>query len=239
VVHLNTKIIHGNIFSSECQTLVNTVNCEGVMGAGIALEFKLRLPEMFEQYVAHCANGRIEIGKSWVYRPPPSSYERRWVLNFPTKFRWKNPSKVEYLEVGLANFVATYEDQGITSAAFPLLGATHGRLGENVVSRLMIDRLDACDIPIEIYSYDPTASDDRFYQLKTALASQTDAELADGMGLSISDVARIRDEIKNNPAVRSIMRLSSIKGIGQRTIKKLFHYTAASRDVAELQLQLV
>ncbi len=85
----NLAVIKGNIFTSQCNTLVNTVNCDGVMGAGIALEFKLRMPEMFEQYVRHCKAGRIDIGKLWIDQPPPGTREQRWVLNFPTKIHWK------------------------------------------------------------------------------------------------------------------------------------------------------
>ncbi len=96
------RIRKGNIFTSAHQTLVNTVNCKGVMGAGIALEFKLRLPEMYEQYVDKCKNREIAIGKSWLYKPSPSdprgSEWTKWVLNFPTKWHWKYDSKLEYLE---------------------------------------------------------------------------------------------------------------------------------------------
>ena len=89
----NITEITGNIFTSECQTLVNTVNCNGVMGAGIALEFKLRHPKMFEQYVEHCKRGRIDIGKLWLYKPSQDAGDRRWVLNFPTNTLrpgWRN-----------------------------------------------------------------------------------------------------------------------------------------------------
>ena len=70
-------IITGNIFTSQCQTMVNTVNCVGVMGAGIALEFKLRLPEMFDQYIHHCRAGLIDIGNLWLYKPPADAREWR------------------------------------------------------------------------------------------------------------------------------------------------------------------
>ena len=127
------SIIKGNLFSSKCQTLVNTVNCVGVMGAGIALEFKLRYPEMFVRYVEHCRNKQIDIGKLWLYKPPQA--DKQWVLNFPTKRDWKHPSKIEYLQKGLQRFVETYEQRGIQSIAFPILGSQNGKIQNRNQSR--------------------------------------------------------------------------------------------------------
>lgn len=98
---MNNITFHkGNIFNSQTQTIVNTVNCVGVMGKGIALVFKLRYPEMFDKYKVFCQSKMIGIGKLWLYKSEEST---QWVLNFPTKFHWKYPSKIEYLEAGLQN----------------------------------------------------------------------------------------------------------------------------------------
>lgn len=121
------QVITGNIFTSDRQTLVNTVNCVGIMGAGIALEFKFRYPEMFERYVNLCEEGAIDIGKLWIFKPLNSNH---LILNFPTKKHWRNPSKIQFLELGLAKFVETYEQRNIHSAAFPVLGASKGRIPE-------------------------------------------------------------------------------------------------------------
>ena len=86
----------GHIFNTKAQTIVNTVNCVGVMGKGIALVFKLRYPNMFVVYKEHCNAKRIAPGKLWLYK---SEKNAPWVLNFPTKFHWKYPSKMEYLEL--------------------------------------------------------------------------------------------------------------------------------------------
>ncbi len=99
----NVLVRKGNIFSSRCQTIVNTVNCVGIMGAGIALECRLRYPLMFDQYAKLCADAKLDIGQLWIYRAP-----ERWVLNFPTKKHWRYPSKVEYLHLGLQKFMQTY-----------------------------------------------------------------------------------------------------------------------------------
>ena len=87
----NIKIIHGNIFNSKAQTIVNTVNCVGVMGKGVALVYKLRYPKMFEMYQSFCKQGLISVGKLWIYNSEPNV---PWVLNFPTKTHWKLPTEM-------------------------------------------------------------------------------------------------------------------------------------------------
>ena len=129
----NVLVRKGNIFSSRCQTIVNTVNCVGIMGAGIALECRLRYPQMFEQYAQLCADAKLDIGRLWVYKAP-----ERWVLNFPTKKHWRYPSRVEYLHLGLQKFMDTYQTRGITSVAFPLLGAQNGGLQADESLALML-----------------------------------------------------------------------------------------------------
>ena len=148
---MSIKYIKGDIFSSKCQTLVNAVNCVGVMGKGIALEYKLRYPKMYLEYREHCKNNLIKIGSLWLYTKQENS---PWVLNFPTKFHWRNPSKIEWIELGLRKFVDTYEKKGITSIAFPLLGTHNGGLDKQTVLSLMYEYLGKCNIEIEIYEYD-------------------------------------------------------------------------------------
>ena len=135
-MNLDIVYIHGNIFTSKHQTLVNTVNCVGVMGAGIAQEFKYRYPEMFEKYVTLCKMRQMQIGKLWIYEPPDQS---RKILNFPTKNDWKHPSKYEYLIKGLERFLETYKEKDVRSIAFPLLGAQNGGLDPERVKSLMFD----------------------------------------------------------------------------------------------------
>lgn len=154
------EIIDGDIFSSRCQTLVNTVNCVGVMGAGLALEFKARCPEMFCEYRERCRRGEIAIGTLWIYRTA-----ERWVLNFPTKRHWRSPSKEEYLHAGLKQFMETYRAEGITSIAFPLLGARNGGLEPARSLEIMRAYLEQCEIAVEIYRYaPPRASSDSLKQ---------------------------------------------------------------------------
>ena len=222
----------GNIFTSECQTLVNTVNCDGVMGAGIALEFKLRLPDMFEQYVEHCKRKRIGIGKLWLYKPPPDVREQRWVLNFPTKLHWKNPSRIEYLEAGLEKFVTTYQDRGIESVAFPILGSANGGLSEEESLAVMQKHLARCDIPVEIYRYDPGATDDLYNEFKMKILNcGDDRSIAGATGVQVHRVAMVRSALENGGSVNSLSQLASVKGIGSKTLEKCFRFVMESREL--------
>jgi O-acetyl-ADP-ribose deacetylase (regulator of RNase III) len=148
-------ILTGNIFTTKCTTIVNTVNCVGIMGAGIAYECRLRYPEMYEKYQTLCKDNLLQIGTLWIYKASNKS-----ILNFPTKTDWKQPSRIEYLEKGLQKFVDTYKEKEITSIAFPLLGASHGGLTQEQSLSTMQRYLSQCDIEIEIWHFDPTATDD-------------------------------------------------------------------------------
>lgn len=137
----------GDLFESSCQTLVNTVNCVGVMGKGIAKEFKKRYPLMFARYHNICSRGLLKIGTLYLWKG-----NDKWVLNFPTKKHWKNSSQIEWIELGLKKFLLSYKEKGIKSIAFPMLGCNNGGLDKNDVLPLMREYLDKCDdLDIEIY----------------------------------------------------------------------------------------
>lgn len=143
----NIILVKGNIFDSKMQTIVNTVNCVGVMGKGLALLYKIRFPKMFERYKQICSEGLLDIGKLWLWKES----DERWILNFPTKRHWRYPSEYSYIISGLEKFVNIYRENRITSIAFPLLGCTNGKLDKEKVLKIMEEYLSKCDIPIEIY----------------------------------------------------------------------------------------
>lgn len=142
----------GNIFNSECQTLVNTVNCKGVMGKGLALQFKKMFPEMFNEYKLACRKEFLKHGGDiWVWNYI-DLYKPKKILCFATKEHWMNPSKIEWIEIGLKTFIFNYKKLGITSIAFPKLGCTNGKLDwENDVKPLMYKYLHSIDIVCEVY----------------------------------------------------------------------------------------
>lgn len=140
------EYIEGDIFNSPAQVIVNTVNTVGVMGKGLALSFKRRYPSMFEAYRRACEKKQLTIGKLMLYYAPD-----HWILMFPTKENWRNPSKIEYLEAGLSKFVRSYADKGITSIAFPRLGCGNGELLWENVKPVMERYLKP--LPITVYIY--------------------------------------------------------------------------------------
>ncbi len=139
--------VQGNIFQSPAQVLVNTVNTVGVMGKGIALEFKKLYPEMFKEYQLRCETGQLVIGKLFLYKTI-----NKWILNFPTKRHWRHPSRLEYIEQGLKSFASNYNQLNIHSIAFPALGCGNGELNfGRQVQPLMEKHLKNLLIDIFIY----------------------------------------------------------------------------------------
>lgn len=138
--------LKGDIFSSPAQVLVNTVNTVGVMGKGVALECKKRYPEMFLYYQELCDEKKLDIGNLCLWKDVD-----KWILLFPTKKHWRNPSKLEYIEAGLKKFVASYYKMGIESIAFPRLGCGNGQLKWKDVKPLMEKHLGT--LPIQIFIY--------------------------------------------------------------------------------------
>lgn len=138
----------GNIFESKATTLVNTVNCVGVMGKGIALEFKKKYPDMFSEYVELCNKGLVKPGIPYYYHDLFGTS----IINFPTKDHWRSPSKLSYIISGLNWFRDNYKSLGIESIAFPPLGCGNGGLPWSVVGPLMYSKLNDLPINIEIFA---------------------------------------------------------------------------------------
>jgi len=214
------KHIKGNIFNSKCQTIVNTVNCVGVMGKGIAFVYRLRYPKMYEEYKEHCKNKLIKIGSLWLYTKQVNA---PWILSFPTKFHWKYPSKMEWIEQGLQKFVETYNKKGITSIAFPLLGTQNGGMDTKQVKLLMDKYLGECSIDVEIYDYDPNANDDLFSSFKAKWFSLDEKTIKVETGIQPQYARKISEIIQNGEA-NSMISLANYDGIGEKTLEKAFNY---------------
>lgn len=141
----------GNIFNSKAMAVVNTVNCVGAMGKGIALDFKLRFPEMFKEYQRICFQHLLKPGQILPY-----TKSRPIILNFAIKDDWKDPSKIEWVEETLQKFVDNYKKLGISSVAFPWMGAMNGGIPIEIIKSLTRKYLSTLnDIDIEVYDFDP------------------------------------------------------------------------------------
>lgn len=219
---MSIRIIKGNIFTSNCQTIVNTINCVGVMGAGIALECRLRYPKMHDDYVRFCEEKKINIGMLWIHKSP-----ERWILNFPTKKHWKYPSKIEYLHAGLGKFLNTYQERGIQSIAFPLLGASNGGIPQELSLEIMTTYLEKADLEIEIYRHDPAAKDDLYENTKQCLLSQDIEFISKVTKLRKDYVSKVIDAM-HLPNVTQLNQLKEINGIGIKTLEKVFDFARNS-----------
>src|SRR6516164_3551084 len=138
----------GNLFDSEAQTLVNAVNCVGVMGKGIALEFKKRYPEMFQDYERRCAAGEVKLGRPYLYKDHPG----HWILNFPTKNHWRSAARLQDIEDGLKYLRQHYREWAIRSLAVPALGCGLGQLKWRIVGPMLYRHLGELDVPVELYA---------------------------------------------------------------------------------------
>lgn len=142
------RVLIGNMFDGPAKTLVNTVNCVGVMGKGVALEFKKRYPAMFDDYVARCEVHRVRLGEPYYY----SDMLGTSVVIFPTKDHWRSPSRLDDIARGLDYFAEHVREWGITSVAFPPLGCGNGGLDWSDVGPIMYQKLSALGIDVDIYA---------------------------------------------------------------------------------------
>ena len=141
-------ILIGDLFQSKAQTLVNTVNCVGVMGKGVALEFKKRFPDMYEDYVRRCQVKQVKLGQPYLHKRlmPP------WILNFPTKDDWRSVSRLDDIVRGLKYLEQHYQEWEIASLAVPPLGCGQGQLEWQVVGPTLYRYLKRLNIPVELYA---------------------------------------------------------------------------------------
>ena len=140
----------GDILDSEFNCIVNTVNCVGVMGKGIALKIKNIMPDRyFETYKNNCKNGLYKPGGVYFYEDSETN-----IINFTTKDHWRNPSKKEWIISGLNDFVIKYPHWNIDEIAFPMLGCGCGGLDQNEIYDIMYKKLEPLkDLKIEIWKY--------------------------------------------------------------------------------------
>lgn len=142
------KFKTGDLLKSSADVLVNTVNCEGVMGKGIAYQFKQKFPDMFKEYEKVCKNRQLNIGQLHIYNA-----NERIIVNFPTKITWREKSKIEYIELGLNELVKYIKENDIKSVAIPPLGSGNGGLNWFDVRKLIAQKMQylSDDVLIEIY----------------------------------------------------------------------------------------
>jgi len=123
---------HGSLLQAPAEALVNTVNTVGVMGKGIALMFKQSFPANFHAYEEACKRKEVRVGRMFITETDASGVPR-YIVNFPTKQHWRNPSRLEWIVEGLQDLRCVIEDKKISSIALPPLGCGNGGLDWAVV----------------------------------------------------------------------------------------------------------
>lgn len=202
------------VFNTNADCIVNTINCVSFMGKGLALEFALRYPELEKIYKEECNNNKIHTGCVYFYE-----IDGQKIINFPTKYHFKYPSKIEWIEQGLKYFVNNYKKWGIKSIAFPLLGTSNGGLNQKEVEEIMVKYLSTIDIDV--------------YICHSKLIEGKEKEMVDNFkSLPIDELnnyvkltEKQKDILKNNK--NKIVRFSDIymlESIGSKTYKSIFNY---------------
>jgi len=218
---MSYKEVKGNIFNSKAQALVNTVNCVGVMGKGIALEFRRRYPIMFSEYKDVCENGKLKPGQILPYK-----HQDIWILNFAIKNDWKQPSKIEWLESCLREFINSYREMGIKSIAFPWMGAMNGGIPLQKIKEITRNYLSNLpDIDIEVYDFNPDASDPLFEKLNNIIKLHhwNKKDLSKISGIQPRYMGEIIKTLKQEN-IRSLSHLIESGVIGKTSVEKLYAF---------------
>ena len=148
--------IEGNLLESNAEALVNTVNTVGVMGKGIALQFKNQYPNNYKLYEKACKAKEVQVGKLFITEDSSLLEGRKIIINFPTKTDWRKPSEYSYIESGLQELARIIKDLEIKSVAIPPLGAGNGGLDWNMVKSIIEKKLSNLNCDIQIYEPNAT-----------------------------------------------------------------------------------
>jgi O-acetyl-ADP-ribose deacetylase (regulator of RNase III) len=203
---MNPRVLVNDMFKSNAQTLVNTVNTVGVMGKGIALEFKRRYPDMYTDYVLRCQRHEVRLGQPYLFRRATLP----WIVNFPTKQHWRSVSRLQDIVQGLEYLEGHYRDWGITSLAVPPLGCGEGQLEWRVVGRTLYRHLSRFDIPVELFApygtpreeLDPVYLQQDLWEAEAASSSQRNNRIEPAWIALVEVVRRVLREPYHWPVGR-------------------------------------
>ncbi len=213
-------VTDSTVFNTNAECIVNTINCVSFMGKGLALEFALRYPKLEEIYKEECEKKLIHTGTVYFY-----NIDGQKIINFPTKFHFKYPSKIEWIEQGLKSFIANYKKWDIKSVAFPLLGASNGGLNARTVEQLMKQYLSQLDIDV--------------YICHSKLVEGKEKEMVDSFKRisvdELSEAVKLNEKQKDNlnyskDSIKYFYEIGNIDSIGYKTYKALFNYFYNKKD---------
>ena len=182
------QLTQGNLLESDAEALVNTVNCVGVMGKGIALQFKQKFPDNFAAYERACRHKEVQTGRMFTV-PTGRLINPRFIINFPTKNHWKGKSRIEDIESGLQALVEEVKKLGIQSIAVPPLGCGNGGLNWNEV-RPLIEAAFSQLPGVQVALYAPASQP----KSEAMLVGTIKKELTRARALLISLIARYKEQ---------------------------------------------
>lgn len=203
----------GTVFNAGVNCMVNTVNCIGVMGAGLALEFSLRYPAMYEDYEAKCKRKEIAVGKVDYFHGDGYT-----VVNFPTKWHFKYSSKLEWIEAGLRDFARTYRGEGLREVAFPKLGTMNGGLDWQRVRALCEKYLNLPDLRVIICTDERQEAGGTERRMVDLFNATPVEELAQSVRLT----EKQRETLRNCMPLERFFILQKQQGIGLKTYSEIF-----------------
>ena len=165
----------GDLFAEDVEALVNTVNCVGVMGRGVALQFKQSFPENFNAYAERCKRNEMQPGEMFVFETANLG-NPRYIINFPTKRHWRGKSRLEDIQSGLKSLISEIRARGILSVAIPPLGSGLGGLDWNRAIRPLLARSLAELSNVQVIVFEPGGShEDRRANRSTDVPTMTPA----------------------------------------------------------------
>ncbi len=226
------QFTNGNLFESNAEALVNTVNTVGVMGKGVALQFKNRYPENYKLYQLACKKEQVIIGKMFI-TSTNSLMNPKWIINFPTKKDWKHNSSYSYIESGLDDLRKFLIENKVESIAIPPLGSGLGGLEWEKVKELIKIKLTNLDTNIIIY--------EPINQIQTSTSDKTNANLTKPRALILSLMDKYRI-LGFETSLLEIQKLSYfLQRLGQNDLNlnfKKFHYGPYSHNLQHLLIHL-
>ena len=198
------RFTHGDIFAQPAEALVNPVNCVGVAGAGLALQFKRRHPDAFRAYRRACAHSRLRPGRMFMFdtgRDRP-----RWIVHFPTKRHWRDRSVIGDIEAGLRGLVATLASHGIRSIAIPPIGCGLGGLEWRAVRSLMAACL--ADLPATVIVLEPAPEAEPCARAGIRLREERETMTRDTTSIFASGAVIVPDIVTEPEERRILLRIS-------------------------------
>lgn len=227
MIHLTEQ----SVFNSPAEVITNTVNCEGFMGAGLALEVALRHPDLEADYQLRCKAGAVQIGRPYLY--PVSDCPYRAVLNFPTKQHWRFPSRLAWIEQGLTYIASHYAKASppVTSLALPRLGCDKGGLDWQQVQPLIKKHL--ADLPgLSVY----LCADSAPASGREAVMLAAFARDRQGNELPPFLKGKVRQVLQSSEVPKRFRQLAAISGVGKQSYVRLFQHYYHLGEASQLSL---